>query len=50
MDNNILNEVNSKISAHILTVDVNKIAKEKISFAIDKPIVKVRRRRCDQIK
>ncbi|MDU7031811.1 MAG: hypothetical protein E6357_29580 [Clostridiales bacterium] len=49
MDNNILNEVHSKISAHILTVDVNKIAKEKISLAIDKPIIKVRKQRCDQI-
>lgn len=50
MDNKILNEEHSKISAHILTIDVKKIAKEKISLAIDKPIVKVQRRRCDQIK
>lgn len=50
MDNKILNECHSKISAHILTVDANKIAKGKISLAIDKPIVKVQRRRCDQIK
>lgn len=50
MNNKTLNECHSKISAHILTVDANKIAKGKISLAIDKPIIKVRKQRCDQIR
>lgn len=49
MGNKILNDVHSKISAHILTVDVNKIAKKKISLAIENPNIKVRKQKCDQI-